>query len=143
MGVSRTSASGRGWPLNHRLPHHPPRPNYWRVHFALAGLTPEKLVDRELISNNHEILVFEPETMKVCRLPIRNLPFPLSLITFNHLAFAALELWIHGGWSLKEIASFGLRVMGRLKKPYRNDFEALAALDEFLRVSDSRREVVP
>ena len=72
--------------------------------------------------------------MKVCRLPIRNLPFPLSLITFNHLAFAALELWIHGGWSLKEIASFGLRVMGGLK-PYRNDFEALAALDEFLRVS--------
>ena len=107
--------------------------NFWQT-LTQAGLTRDALVDRELISNQHQILVFESERMNVCRLEIKNLPFPFSLFPCNHLARAALELWLHGGWKLRQIVNYGLRVMLYVHQ-YRQDFDKLAELDLFHRVS--------
>lgn len=108
--------------------------NFWRT-LALGGLPPDRLKGSELISNGQEILVYETEKMNVCRLPVRRLPWPLSRLPANHLALPALELFLHGGWSLLDIHSFGMKVMlGALGK-YGNDFDKLAELDQHHRIS--------
>jgi len=105
--------------------------NFWHT-LKLAGMEPERLKAETLISNGHEILVHEAETAHVCRLQVHDptiFPYPFN----SHLAKAAWEVFRHGGWSLPEIYSFGVKVM--LDVCARKDFDGLAELDQFQQIS--------
>ncbi|MGH9658474.1 MAG: hypothetical protein ACRD96_08015, partial [Bryobacteraceae bacterium] len=105
--------------------------NFWYT-MRLAGLTPEALKGRTLISNEHEILVHEAEAKRVCRLQVHppdKYPFPFN----SHLTEAALEVFLHGGWSPLEIYSFGTKVVQHLLTY--TDFDDLARLDLYQRIS--------
>lgn len=105
--------------------------NFWYT-LKLAGLEQDALIGRRLISNNHEILVHEAETAHVCRLQVHDpsiFPYPFN----SHLAKPAWEVFRHGGWSLPEIYSFGVKVMLDVCK--HTDFDELAVLDQFQQIS--------
>ena len=105
--------------------------NFWHT-LRVAGLPPDVLKQRELISNNHEILVHESETANVCRLQINSpddYPYPFN----SHLTRAAWEVFRRGGWSLQEVVSFGLKVVRRVLS-YQN-FDQLAELDDIQQIS--------
>jgi hypothetical protein len=106
--------------------------NFWYT-LKLAGLTPEELKGRTLISNEHEILVHEAEAKRVCRLQVHDpdrYPFPFN----SHLTEAARELLLHGKWSPLEIYSLGTKVVQHLLQEYA-DFDELIDLDLFQRIS--------
>ena len=105
--------------------------NFWYT-LQLAGLAPDELKGRTLISNEREILVHEAETNRVCRLQVHSpdrYPYPFN----SHLTEAAWAVFRHGGWSIREVLSFGLKVMTEVLR-YR-DFDQLADLDLFQRIS--------
>lgn len=105
--------------------------NFWKT-LDLAGLDRGVLKQNVLISNDLEILVHESETANVCRLQIHpdNLyPYPFN----SHLTRAAFEVWRHGGWSIPEIVSFGLKVVLPVRG-FRN-FDDLAGLDNLQQIS--------
>ena len=106
--------------------------NFWYT-LALAGLPRAKLIgDETLISNNYELLVHEAETSSVCRLQVhdpKKYPAPFN----NHLTDSAMEVLLHGGWSIPEILSFGNKVMRKVLSY--SDFDQLAALDVHQRIS--------
>ena len=105
--------------------------NFWYT-LKLAGLSPEHLKGKDLISNDFEILVQEAETGNVCRMPIidpTTYPPPLN----SHLTKAAWEAFRHGGWSLGEILSFKQRVFDAIVSY--STFDELAHLDTYQRIS--------
>ena len=105
--------------------------NFWYT-MKLAGLTPDVVKGRTLISNQHEILVHEAGTKRVCRLQVHEpdrYPFPLN----SHLTESAMEVLRHGGWSPLEIYSFGTKVVQHLLSY--TDFDDLARLDLYQRIS--------
>lgn len=116
----------------HAIFHESTYQNFWHTLRTVwaSPPPPKQPLEKILISNNHEILIYENET--VCRLPVHPALGPCS-----HLTRSALELLLRGGWSLCEMLSFRDVV---LREVFRHGtFEQLLRVDEEVDAKTGRK----